>query len=205
MDDEEILLLTCEPGFSTAAEATKVSGRGVGMDVVKGKIEYLGGSLLIGSTPGGGSQFVLTLPLTLAIVQALLVSSGAHIFAIPLSAVSEVVPPDEMPLETVDGRPVVILRDRAVAPIYRLDVIVGDAKDSRRKPGEHEHVVLLESGEQIRALAVDRLIGREEVVIKPLSPMFKHLRGLGGATVLGDGTIALILDPRSFFLMGGTR
>lgn len=200
--DEEILLLTCHPGFSTAVEATRVSGRGVGMDVVKGKIEYLGGSLHISSRPGAGSEFVLTLPLTLAIIQALLVRTQEQAFAIPLSAVSEVLSQDETVFDTVDGNPVVVLREGGVAPVYRLDVLAGVGGDSRRLPDSDEHVILLESGDQVRALAVETLVGRAEIVIKPLAQLFKHMKGLGGATVLGDGTVALILDPRSFFTMG---
>jgi two-component system chemotaxis sensor kinase CheA len=202
MAQEDILLLTCQPGFSTAEAATKVSGRGVGMDVVKGKIEYLGGSLVIRSTPGEGSAFVLTLPLTLAIIQALLVGSGEHTFAIPLGAVAEVVEPAEMQTDTVDGRPVLVLRDGSVVPIFRLDVMTGASPEGRTSPAAHEHVILLESGGYQRALAVQRLMGRQEIVIKPLSQVLKHIGGLSGTTVLGDGTIALILDPRTFTSMG---
>jgi two-component system, chemotaxis family, sensor kinase CheA len=201
-DDEAILLFTCTPGFSTAETATKVSGRGVGMDVVRGKIEYLGGSLFIRSTPGVGSEFVLTLPLTLAIIQALLVGSEGQVFAVPLGSVAEVLSPEEARIDTVDGKPVVVLRDDNVAPLYRLPVILGVAGDGELMPLPGEHVVLIESGTQVRALAVAGLIGRQEIVIKPLGRMFKHIRGLGGATVLGDGRVALILDPRSLFAMG---
>lgn len=200
--DEDVLLLTCTPGFSTAEHATKVSGRGVGMDVVRGKIEYLGGSLFIQSEPGKGSAFILTLPLTLAIIQALLVAVGDQAYAVPLGAVSEVLSPEEVSLESVDGNPVIVLRDREVVPVQRLRTLLSSPEDGSRALPEAEHLVLIGSGEQTRALAVDRLVGRQEIVIKPLSPMFRHLRGLGGATVLGDGSVALILDPRSLFSMG---
>jgi two-component system, chemotaxis family, sensor kinase CheA len=201
-DDEQILMFTCTPGFSTSETATKVSGRGVGMDVVRGKIEYLGGSLFIRSTPGEGSEFVLTLPLTLAIIQALLVGSHGQVFAVPLGSVAEVLSPEEAHIDTVDGKPVTVLRDESVAPLYRLPVILGVAGDSGLMPTPGEHVVLIESGTQTRALAVDSLIGRQEIVIKPLGRMFRQIRGLGGATVLGDGRVALILDPRTLFSMG---
>jgi two-component system chemotaxis sensor kinase CheA len=195
-------MFTCTPGFSTAEAATKVSGRGVGMDVVRGKIEYLGGSLFIRTAPGEGSEFTLTLPLTLAIIQALLVSTGGQVFAVPLSSVAEVLSPEELPLDTVDGKPVVILRDGSVAPLYHLDAILGDSQDADRMPRDTDSVVLIELGRQLRALSVERLVGRQEIVIKPLGRMLRHLRGLGGATVLGDGRVALILDPRSLFAMG---
>ena len=198
----DILMLTCEPGFSTAEKTTAVSGRGVGMDVVKGKIEYLGGTVTIHSEFGRGSRIVLTLPLTLAIIQSLLVGAGEQVFALPLSAVTEVLSRDEVKLKTVDGAPVVVLRDGSVAPLFRLDEVIGSVQHRRMMPEEGDHIVLLESAEQIRALAVQQLVGRHEVVIKPLSPIFKELRGLAGATVLGDGRVALILDPRTLFGMG---
>ncbi len=229
MDRRDVLLLCCEPGFSTLEQATSVSGRGVGMDVVKGKIEYLGGSLLIESESGRGSRFELSLPLTFAIIQALLVRAAGRVFAIPLSAVAEVVPPDEMTLERVDGKPVITLREECVVPVRSLAGLVGlpadgpseaardtadaardtadaarDTADAARDtaPAAHQEYVLIETGDRRSALSVDELIGRQEIVIKPLARMFKHLRGLGGATVLGDGHVALILDPRSLFEMG---
>ncbi len=198
----DILMLTCEPGFSTAEKTTVVSGRGVGMDVVKGKIEYLGGTVTIDSEPGHGSRIVLSLPLTLAIIQSLLVGVGAQVFAVPLSAVTEVLARDEVRLTTVDGAPVVVVRDGSVAPLFRLDEVIGASERRRRMPEEGDHIVLVESAGEIRALAVQHLLGRHEVVIKPLSPLFKDLRGLGGATVLGDGRVAIILDPRTLFGMG---
>ncbi|MCE5192158.1 MAG: chemotaxis protein CheA [Actinomycetia bacterium] len=198
----DILMLTCEPGFSTAEKTTVVSGRGVGMDVVKGKIEYLGGTVTIDSEPGHGSRIVLSLPLTLAIIQSLLVGAGAQVFAVPLSAVTEVLARDEVRLTTVDGAPVVVVRDGSVAPLFRLDEVIGASERRRRMPEEGDHIVLVESAGEIRALAVQHLLGRHEVVIKPLSPLFKDLRGLGGATVLGDGRVAIILDPRTLFGMG---
>lgn len=199
----DILLLTCSPGFSTAEKATSVSGRGVGMDVVKGKIEYLGGTVTIHSQSGRGTSVTMTLPLTLAIIQSLLVGVGEHVFALPLSAVSEVLGRDEVRLKTVDGSPVVVLRDGSVAPLFRLDEVIGVAEMRKRMPDAQDHIVLMESGDQVRALAVEKLVGRHEIVIKPLSPLFKDLRGLSGATVLGDGRVALILDPRTLFEMRG--
>jgi two-component system, chemotaxis family, sensor kinase CheA len=201
-NNESILQFTCSPGFSTTEQATKVSGRGVGMDVVRGKIEYLGGSLYIRSGEGQGSEFVLTLPLTLAIIQVLLVGSADQVFALPLGSVAEVLPPAEARIDTVDGAPVIVLRDDRVAPLHRLSVILGKEDASRLMPSASEHVVLIEGANQLRALAVDKLIGRQEIVIKPLGRMFRQMRGFGGATVLGDGRVALILDPRSLFVMG---
>jgi two-component system chemotaxis sensor kinase CheA len=199
--DDDILLLTCTPGFSTAAKATKVSGRGVGMDVVRAKVEQLGGALTIRSRPGSGTEFVLGLPLTLAIIQALLVRSSGQIYAIPLGAVTEVLAYDDLPMETVDAHPVLTLRDGRVVPLDTLDFVVGVPQD-KSSPMRSRNVVLLEWGEAARAIGVDELVGRQEIVIKPLAGMFAGVAGLSGATVLGDGSVALILDPRVLFTSG---
>jgi two-component system chemotaxis sensor kinase CheA len=203
--NEEILRIACAPGFSTVDEATAVSGRGVGMDVVRGKIEYLGGSLTIRSELGRGTEFTLSLPLTLAIIQALLVDAGGQTFALPLSFVSEVFDAADIDAATIDGGPVLTLRDGRVVPLFRLDVLVGSHDDHTRSLEHGEHVLLVEIGGQARGLTVTRLLGRQEIVIKPLARMIRHTRGLGGATVLGDGSVALILDPRMLFTMGDER
>jgi two-component system chemotaxis sensor kinase CheA len=202
---EEVLRIACAPGFSTVDEANAVSGRGVGMDVVRGKIEYLGGSLSIRSELGRGTEFVLSLPLTLAIIQALLLDAGGQTFALPLSFVSEVFDVADIDADTIDGAPVLTLRDGRVVPLYRLDVLIGSHDDHTRSPEHGEHVLLVEIGGQARGLTVTRLLGRQEIVIKPLARMIRHTRGLGGATVLGDGSVALILDPRMLFTMGDER
>ncbi|HEY5433362.1 MAG TPA: chemotaxis protein CheA, partial [Coriobacteriia bacterium] len=201
MNDDDILLFTCTPGFSTAVHATKVSGRGVGMDVVRAKVEQLGGSLAIRSRPGRGTEFVLSLPLTLAIIQALLVRSSGHTYAIPLGAVTEVLAYDDLPVGTVDLHPVLTLRDGRVVPLDTLDAVVG-LDEEQRSPIRSRNIVLLEWGESARAIGVDGLVGRQEIVIKPLSGIFAGVSGLSGATVLGDGSVALILDPRALFATG---
>ncbi|MBU4557259.1 MAG: chemotaxis protein CheW, partial [Actinobacteria bacterium] len=181
-------------------KATKVSGRGVGMDVVKGKIEHLGGSVNIYSIPGMGTEVLLTLPLTLAIIQSLLVSTKGRYFAIPLSSVDEALSPTEVRLETVDDAPVMIMRDGKVLPLFRLDTLFDMGGDPKRMPEDGEHIVLIaDNVGQQRGLVVGELHGRTEVVVKPMSRMFRQTRGLGGATVLGDGTIAFILDTRTIF------
>lgn len=205
LTDDDILLFTCTPGFSTAEVATKVSGRGVGMDVVRAKVEQLGGSLAIRSRSGRGTEFVLSLPLTLAIIQALLVRSSGHTYAIPLGAVTEVLAYDDLPVGTVDLHPVLTLRDGRVVPLDTLDSVVGLDEDAR-SPLRSRNIVLLEWGESARAIGVDGLVGRQEIVIKPLSGIFAGVSGLSGATVLGDGSVALILDPRALFATGdGSR
>ena len=199
---QEILAFTCVPGFSTAEHTTKISGRGVGMDVVKARIESLGGSLAIHSEFGAGTTFELTLPLTLAIIQALMVGSAEDVFALPLSAVSEVLAPDEVTVRTIDGNPLIVMRDDTLVPLVYLDRVLALPG---AVPVEDGHVVLLEVGGELRGLSVPRVLGRQEIVIKPLSEMFGGIAGLGGATVLGDGRIALIIDPRSLFATEGTE
>jgi two-component system chemotaxis sensor kinase CheA len=198
MGDDDILLFTCTPGFSTAQTATKVSGRGVGMDVVRAKVEQLGGALAIRSRPGRGTEFVLSLPLTLAIIQALLVRSSGHTYAIPLGAVTEVLAYDDLPVGTVDLHPVLTLRDGRVVPLDTLDAVVG-LDEGLQTAIRSRNIVLLEWGEAARAIGVDGLVGRQEIVIKPLSGLFAGVSGLSGATVLGDGSVALIIDPRALF------
>lgn len=197
--DQQILQFTCVPGFSTTSEATKVSGRGVGMDVVKGKIEHLGGILEIESEPGMGCRFTLSLPLTLAIIQALLLRSGGQTFALPLASIDEIVSPADVEVDTIDGSPVITHRDGGVVPLYPLDALLDENADPRRAPDESEHIVLIESGGRRGALHTAALLGRREIVIKPLSRMFSGVKGLAGAAVLGDGSVALILDPRTVF------
>ncbi|MDA3937517.1 MAG: chemotaxis protein CheW, partial [Actinomycetota bacterium] len=198
--ENDVLLFTCVPGFSTAAVATRVSGRGVGMDVVKGKIEHLGGTIAIDSELGSGTVFTLRLPLTLAIIQALMVRTGdGQIFAVPLSSVDEILEPAGQKVDTIDGAPVMVLRDGRVVPLHRLDALLGVSSDARRPPQLGEHIVLVDVVGVPKALVVSQIAGRQEIVIKPLSRMLREAKGLGGATVLGDGTVALILDPRTMF------
>lgn len=196
--ESDILLLACVPGFTTAEKATKVSGRGVGMDVVKGKIEHLGGTLEIRSRPGQGTAFVLRLPMTLAIVQALLLRCEGQMFALPLSSVDEVVATEDVSLDTVDSAPVVILRDGTIVPLHRLDALLFGA-DPHVMPSSRSSIVIMRSGADTHALSVDGIAGRREIVVKPLSRLFRDTKGFSGATILGDGRVLLIIDPRSVF------
>ncbi len=196
--DGDVLLFTCLPGFSTAATTTRVSGRGVGLDVVKREVEALGGTLGISSRPGSGTEFALRLPLMLAIVRALLVEVRGQTFAIPLSAVNEVVSAAGMRAETIDGSPVMIGRAGEVLPLVRLDSLLF-GEDSSAPLRETAHVVTVVSAGEQYAVAVDGLLGRQEIVVKPLSKMFEGMNGLSGATIMGDGRVMLILDPRTLF------
>jgi two-component system chemotaxis sensor kinase CheA len=196
-DDRDVLLLTCVPGFSTAKQATRVSGRGVGMDVVKDRVEGLGGTLQIESAPSG-TRFVLRLPGTLAIVQALLIRSSQETLAIPLSAVEEVHATEGLTLDTIDGAPVVIMPDGRVTPLRRLDSLLF-AENPPPAANSGGSVLIVRVGGEAHALHVDALEGRSEIVVKPLTELLRRTKGFSGATVTGDGRVLLVIDPRTIF------
>ncbi len=189
MKEEEAFGLIFKPGFSTAAKVTGVSGRGVGMDVVKTNIEKLNGIIIIESEIGYGSTFKLKLPLTLAIIQALLVEVSGEIFAIPLVSVVETVRINENEIHNFEGREVLKLRD-SVLSLIRLDEIFGVEGSFN----EDIYVVVVALAEKRLGLVVDRLVGQEEIVIKSLGEYLGGNLGIAGATIMGDGRVRLILD-----------
>lgn len=182
------------PGFSTKTEISDVSGRGVGMDVVKTKIAQLNGSINIYSTKGQGSKIVIKVPLTLAIMPTLMVMLGNQAFAFPLVNVNEIFHLDLSRTNVVDGQEVVIVRDKALPLFYLKRWLVAKAAHEEQHEG---HVVILSVGTQRIGFVVDQLVGQEEVVIKPLGKMLQGTPGMSGATITGDGRIALILDVPS--------
>jgi two-component system chemotaxis sensor kinase CheA len=182
------------PGFSTKTEISDVSGRGVGMDVVKTKIAQLNGSINIYSTKGQGSKIVIKVPLTLAIMPTLMVMLGNQAFAFPLVNVNEIFHLDLSRTNVVDGQEVVIVRDKALPLFYLKRWLVASAAHEEQHEG---HVVILSVGTQRIGFVVDQLVGQEEVVIKPLGKMLQGTPGMSGATITGDGRIALILDVPS--------
>lgn len=182
------------PGFSTKTEISDVSGRGVGMDVVKTKIAQLNGSINIYSTKGQGSKIVIKVPLTLAIMPTLMVMLGDQAFAFPLVNVNEIFHLDLSRTNVVDGQEVVIVRDKALPLFYLKRWLVAKAAHEEQREG---HVVILSVGTQRIGFVVDQLVGQEEVVIKPLGKMLQGIPGMSGSTITGDGRIALILDVPS--------
>ena len=182
------------PGFSTKTEISDVSGRGVGMDVVKTKISQLNGSINIYSAKGQGSKIVIKVPLTLAIMPTLMVMLGNQAFAFPLVNVNEIFHLDLSRTNVVDGQEVVIVRDKALPLFYLKRWLVRSAAHEEQREG---HVVILSVGTQRIGFVVDQLVGQEEVVIKPLGKMLQGTPGMSGATITGDGRIALILDVPS--------
>jgi two-component system chemotaxis sensor kinase CheA len=190
VSDAELLQMIFQPGFSTAAQVTSLSGRGVGMDVVKRTIESLRGAIDIVSAPGQGSEVSLRIPLTLAIIDGLLVRVGRGRYVIPLAAVEECVELSHDQDARSTGRSLISLRDEFV-PFLRLRELF-DLPASEAEP--HQKVVVVSTGDVRVGLVVDQIIGDHQTVIKSLSKLHADVETFSGATILGDGGVALILD-----------
>ncbi|MFH0753448.1 MAG: Hpt domain-containing protein [Candidatus Omnitrophota bacterium] len=193
MTDKEKLNLIFLPGFSTAQKVTGLSGRGVGMDVVKSMITSFNGVVDIDTKAGVGSTFVLKIPLTLAIIQALLVIIGGEVYALPIDAVTEIIKVPTKDIYSIDGNSTVKLRNHALS-LVELEKVI---KVKANKPAEEEYkrVVILTDGENRLGILVDSLVGKDEIVIKSFTRHFSRVRGVIGASILADGNVALILDP----------
>jgi len=197
LTDQELYQLIFAPGFSTAKEITALSGRGVGMDVVKRTIDGLRGTIDLRTKPGEGTTLTLRLPLTLAIIDGMLVRVGDGRYTIPLAAVEECV---ELPAEAIStsrGRNFLDIRG-ALVPFVRLR----DIFNTPSEPDQYQKVVIVSSGDGRVGLVVDQIIGNNQTVIKQLSKLHTQLKAFSGATILGDGTVALILDTVHLVGMG---
>lgn len=192
---EEAIELLFSPGFSTASNVTDISGRGVGLDVVKTKIESLSGEIFVDSKPGQGTRFRIKLPLTLAIIQALMVSVRDEIYAIPLSSVDETTMITAKDIKMVQNQEVIMLRG-SVLPLYRLAHLLDT---TGLADSEEMYVVVVRKAERQIGLVVDSLIGQQEIVIKSLGKLLTGIPGLAGAIVAGDGNVRLILDITTLF------
>lgn len=195
MDAAEAVRLLFVPGFSTARVVTDVSGRGVGMDAVKTKIESLGGMVDIETKVNEGSKFKIRLPLTLAIIQALLVDVGEEIYAVPLGSIDSTINITPGDIKTIQSQEVILLRGQII-PIVRLNKLLGTAAAADDSQ-EELYVVIVHMGDQKAGVIVDTLIGQQEIVIKSLGKLLAGIKVLAGATILGDGKVALILDVGS--------
>ena len=189
MTDKEIIGLLFLPSFSTSKVVTDVSGRGVGLDVVKSKIESLSGEVEVKSKLGVGSTWTIRLPLTLAIIQALMVVVGDEKYAISLGSIQT--PKD---VKLVQNKEVINLRGNVI-PLIRLNEVLD--VESRRNDDDNLIVVIVKKGDKMAGLVIDELIGQQEIVIKTLGKYIKQCRFISGATILGDGEIALILDTNA--------
>lgn len=196
LKESEIISFLFEPGFSTKDNVTDISGRGVGLDVVKTKIESLSGGIEVSSLPDHGTTFSIRLPLTLAIIQALMVQLGEEKYAIPLSAIKETVIVSSKDIKKVQKNEVTLLRGNVI-PILRLREILD--VQSNNNSEEDLTVVIVKKGERDIGLVVDGMIGQQEIVIKSLGNFLKNIKFIAGATILGDGKVALILDVNTMF------
>jgi two-component system chemotaxis sensor kinase CheA len=194
VSERDIIQLIFSQGFSTREAVTEVSGRGVGLDVVLKSIERLNGLIEVETVPGVGTKFIIQLPLTLAIISALLVEVSGRTYAIPLAAVVESLRVGEAEVKTINGRPTLRVRDRII-PLLRLAEVFGLPAPP---PARHEYAVILGRGDKRVGVIVDRLRGQQEVVIKALDPAISAAAvGMAGATIMGDGRVVLILDVGS--------
>ena len=195
MPNEKALELLFSPGFSTSDNVTDISGRGVGLDVAKNKIEALNGEIHVDSKLGQGTKFKIKLPLTLAIIQALMVSVRDEIYAIPLSSVDETTMLSPEDIKLIQGQEVMVLRG-TVLPLYRLDSLL---EVPGEKQSDEMYVVVVSKGDKQIGLVVDGLIGQQEIVIKSLGKFLAGIPGIAGAIVAGDGNVRLILDIATLF------
>ncbi len=196
ISDEETIMLVCRPGFSTAAEVTDVSGRGVGMDVVQSTVEGLGGSLSIESTTGEGTTFTLKLPLTVAIVKILLVTLADHFFAIPITRVARTIRVPREEVSESQGRFYLSLGEDLITLFPLGDLLKIESSENGRQV---HNVVLVEATNRTVGLMVDSLVGQVDIVVKPVCYPIQYLKRYSGMTVLGDGRIVPILDLGNLF------
>ena len=201
LSDKEIFEFIMHPGFSTAKEITDVSGRGVGMDVVKKGIEKLRGRLDIDSEAGKGSMFTISLPLTLAIVEGMLVRVGKEKYILPAHSILESFRPEEKNCYTVEKKGEVVKHRESIIPLVRIDELF-NVEGEMENPWEGIAVLAENNGEQ-KALLLDELLGKEEFVIKNLGETFKNVKGLAGGAILADGKVGLIVDMSGLFQVTG--
>lgn len=199
LDDQDSLALIFAPGFSTRSEITDVSGRGVGMDVVKDRIGQINGHIQIDSKLGEGTRMFIRVPLTLAIVPTLMVRVMSRELAIPLSHIEEILQLSAVSLHTIEGRQVATIREQ-VLPLLYMRRWMGLPP---AEPGASEHILVVGIGGQRLGLVVDGVVGQEEVVIKPLGALLHGLPGYAGATIAGDGRVALIVDVSGMIRANG--
>ncbi len=202
MEDSEAVELLFTPGFSTADQVSDLSGRGVGLDVVKTKIESLGGDIEVTSKHGQGSKSVIRLPLTLAIIQALLVKVDAEKYAIPLNTIKEITTIHKEKIRNIQGNKVALYRNETLPILELAELLRVPPMEKEFEDPEHT-VVIIRKGDKTAGIIVDDLIGQQEIVIKSLGKFLNNVEGIAGATILGNGTVALIVDTNSFFRKEG--
>nr|WP_249435675.1 chemotaxis protein CheA [Paenibacillus sp. Marseille-Q4541] len=193
MTDEQVFQLLFAPGFSTAETISDISGRGVGLDVVKAKITSLGGNVTIHSVPGKGTNFSVQLPLTLSIISAMLIQLGSEKYAIPLSSIVETGIVKKEKIREIHGTKMITFRESLVPYVSLAEFFQVEGYSDAEE--DEIEIVVIRKGDQLAALAVDDFIGQNEIVIKTLGKYLPVIQGISGATILGDGQVALIVDP----------
>ncbi len=196
LTEDDVCRIITTPGFSTAESVDKLSGRGVGMNIVKKTVDSLGGSMRIRSAPGAGTTVTLLLPINLSIIKALLFSVGQDVHALPIEYVKETSRFEQGSLKTVQGD-LVLPGDRGVIPVLMPDEMFGVPFESGNE--RYSKVIVIDTGTRRFAVVVNGIIGQQDIVIKALPPLFRGLRGISGATVLGSGKVAFIWDPHILF------
>ncbi len=194
--ENKLINIIFEPGFSTADKVTDISGRGVGMDVVRTNIDKLKGHIEIKNEFGKGSSIKLKLPLTLEIMQALITQIETEQFAIPLTSIFEIISLNKNDIKTINGKEIIQLRE-SILPILKLSNILGiknELSDQKKF-----YIVVIGKGDQQLGIIVNKLIGKEEIVIKPIDSDLQDNRCISGATIMGDGHVSLVLDVSGLF------
>ncbi len=199
--DDEAINLIFLPGFSTAKQVTDISGRGVGMDVVKSNVRKLNGSVSVTSSVGRGSIFTIKLPLTLAIIDALLMRSGGQVFALPGTAVEETLLVPRETLSHLTRRKAINLRGEVLGVTRLSDLLHFKQGSAELSEDEELPVVVVSTGGRRMGVIVDAFLRRQEMVIKPLAPYLASLPGISGASIMGDGGVVLILDPAELLML----
>jgi two-component system chemotaxis sensor kinase CheA len=192
---EELCNILATPGFSTSAEVGSLSGRGMGMNIVKEKVEKIGGAMSMESEPGLGTTFILHLPISLSIIKALLFKVGREVHALPIEYVKETVRIEPESIKSVRGREVLVQNDEVI-PIIRPKEFYSTT--GHPDAGRFMKLLLVSHGSRKAALAISELYGQQDVVVKSLPSMMRHLRGISGATILENGRIVFIWDPKVF-------
>ena len=213
MSIQQIQNFIMRPGFSTAEKVTNVSGRGVGMDVVRSNIEKIGGTVELKSEEGSGSVFTIKIPLTLAIVSALIVECVGERFAVPQISVVELVRAStdgrsDNTIELINEAPVLRLRDRLLPLIYlneilKLETAADEVAEKSEVTGDEEFIIVTQVGAYTFGIVVDRVFDTEEIVVKPVAPILRHISIFSGNTILGDGSVIMILDPNGIAAQTG--
>jgi two-component system chemotaxis sensor kinase CheA len=193
LSDEEIYNFVFLPGFSTKTVSTELSGRGVGMDVVKSTIESLKGTISLETKKEKGTKISISLPLTLAIIEALLITVNEHVYAIPIANIDTTQRISDGELKVVQGQEVFLLRGE-VMPIVRLRKLFGYEK---KNDSSNEYIIIVKVGNKKYGVVVDKLLGQDDIVIKSLGSLLNDVKEFSGGAILGDGRIALILDVAS--------